>query len=147
MPRKLAYKMEFLGLPISIENRKGSNRYWYDPEMDEHGKTKMEFPYGYIRGTLGLDGDEVDVFVGPNKESRKVFVITQLKRPEFKKIDEQKVMLGFTSSSQAKKAYMRHFDKPDFFDSITEMDIDEFQQKLKSRKGKLIKHFIYGDII
>lgn len=147
MPRKLAYKMEFLGLPISIENRKGSNRYWYDPEMDEHGKTKMEFPYGYVRGTLGLDGDEVDVFVGPNKESRKVFVITQLKRPEFKKIDEQKVMLGFTSSSQAKKAYMRHFDKPDFFDSITEMDIDEFQQKLKSRKGKLIKHFIYGVII
>lgn len=147
MPRKLAYKMEFLGLPVSIENRKGSIRYWYDPEMDEHGKTKMEFPYGYVRGTLGLDGDEVDVFVGPNKESRKVFVITQLKRPEFKKIDEQKVMLGFTSSSQAKKAYMRHFDKPDFFDSITEMDIDEFQQKLKSRKGKLIKHFIYGDII
>lgn len=147
MPRKLAYKMEFLGLPISIENRKGSNRYWYDPEMDEHRETKMEFPYGYVRGTLGLDGDEVDVFVGPNKESRKVFVITQLKRPEFKKIDEQKVMLGFTSSSQAKKAYMRHFDKPDFFDSITEMDIDEFQQKLKSRKGKLIKHFIYGDII
>ena len=143
--RKLQGRLTFQGLPVSIENRAGSRRYWYDPNADEHGSTKMKYPYGYIRGTLGTDGDAVDVFVGPNNTSTKVFVITQMKRPHFKKIDEQKVMLGFDSAAEAKKAYLSHYNDPKFFGSMKEMNIEEFKNKLSSTKGKLIKHLFFDD--
>jgi len=139
---KLHSRIKFQGLPISIENGKGSERHWIDEETGETGSTKMEYPYGYVRGTEGTDGDEVDVFIGPNKESRKVFVITQLKKPDFKEIDEQKCMLGFDSAKEAKAAYMRHYNSPKFFKDMVEMDIEEFAEKLKGHKGELIKSLI-----
>lgn len=138
--RKLHGRMEFQGLPISIENRAGSRRYWYDHEADEHGSTKMKYPYGYVKGTLGLDGDAVDVFVGPEEDSDLVVVITQLKRPDFSEVDEQKVMLGFSSASEAKKAYLKHYNDPRFFGSMKTMSVAEFKDKLKTQRGKLIKH-------
>jgi inorganic pyrophosphatase len=139
MKHKLAYRTTFHGLPISVENRAGSNRHWYDPEADEHGTTKQLYPYGYVRGTLGLDGDEVDVYLGPEKESDKVFVITQLKRFEFEEIDEQKVMLGFLDADSAKHAYVQHFNQARFFGDMKEMTMDEFKNALEKKKGKLIK--------
>ena len=103
----------------------------------------MLHPYGYVRGTLGTDGDEVDVYVGPNKESEKVFVVTQLKKPEFKTVDEQKVMLGFGSAREAKSAYLKHYDDPRFFKDMKEVTMEEFKNKLGSQKGKLIKGELY----
>ena len=135
---KLHYKTEFQGLPISIENRKGSKRHWYDPHNKTEGTTTMEFPYGYIRGTLGTDGDHVDVYVGDDKEADKVFVITQMKAPSFKEVDEQKCMLGFSSGKEAKAAYIRHYNNPKFFGKMKTMAMDEFKSKLE-KKGKLIK--------
>jgi len=142
---KLHGKVEFQGLPISVENRAGSSRHWYDPNSGEKGSTKMKYPYGYIRGTLGTDGDEVDVFVGPKKDSTKVFVVTQMKKPGFKEVDEQKVMLGFHSATEAKQAYLDHYNDPKFFGSMKEFHMDDFKQKLTSHKGKLIKHLFLAD--
>lgn len=139
MKHKLAYRTTFCGLPISVENRAGSNRHWYDPEADEHGTTKQLYPYGYVRGTLGLDGDEVDVYLGPDKDSEKVFVITQLKRFEFEEIDEQKIMLGFSNADEAKTAYLQHFNSARFFGNMKELTMDEFKKELAKKKGKLIK--------
>lgn len=148
MYHKLAYKTEFQGMPISIENRAGSNRYWHDPNSDERGKTKMEYPYGYVRGTLGVDGDEVDVFLGPNKESDKVFVVTQMQRFEFEDVDEQKVMLGFDNAIEAKTAYLKHYDNARFFGDMKEMTVEEFKTKLKTKKGKLIKsHYLVSTAV
>lgn len=137
---KLQGKLEFQGLPISIENKAGSSRHWYDPHADEHGTTKMKYPYGYVRGTLGVDGDEVDVFVGPDESSTKVFVVTQMKAPDFEDVDEQKVMLGFSSASSAKEAYLEHYTDSKFFGSMKELSVEQFKEKLKTHKGKLIKH-------
>lgn len=142
---KLHGKVEFQGLPISIENRAGSARHWYDPNSGEKGSTKMKYPYGYIRGTLGTDGDEVDVFVGPDKDSTKVFVVTQMKKPGFKEVDEQKVMLGFQSAAEAKTAYLDHYNDPKFFGSMKEFPMTDFKEKLTSNKGKLIKHLFLAD--
>ena len=139
MKHKLAYRTTFQGLPISIENKAGSNRHWYDESADEHGKTKMVYPYGYVRGTLGLDGDEVDVYIGPDKEAEMVYVVTQLKRFEFEKVDEQKVMLGFKDADRAKTAYLQHFNDARFFGEMKEMTMDEFKKELGKKKGKLIK--------
>lgn len=135
---KLQGRVDFQGLPVSIENRKGSYRHWKDHFNGTEGKTLMKYAYGYVRGTLGTDGDEVDVYVGPNEKSDKVFVITQMKTPEFKEVDEQKCMLGFNSAKEAKKAYIDHYDNPKFFGSMKEMSLNEFKSKLKT-KGKLIK--------
>ena len=142
---KLHYKMEFQGLPVSIENRKGSKRHWYDPHNKTEGTTTMEFPYGYIRGTLGTDGDHVDVYVGDDKDADKVFVITQMKAPEFKVVDEQKCMLGFSTGKEAKAAYIRHYNNPKFFGKMKALTMDEFKSKLK-KKGSLIKHVNAGII-
>lgn len=130
--------MEFKGVPIAIETDQGQFRHWYDPKKDEHGKTKMLYPYGYFKGTLGLDGDEVDVFVGPD-DSERVFVITQMERPDFESVDEQKVMVGFRDPVNAKTAYLQHYNNARFFGTIKEMTLDELKSKMKSSKGKLLK--------
>jgi len=140
---KLQGKLEFQGLPISVENRKGSVRHWHDPATDKDGTTKMLYPYGYIKGTLGIDGDAVDVFVGPDESTDKVYLITQTKAPDFKEIDEQKVFLGFKSSGDAKAAYLKHYNNPKFFHSIKEMSMEAFKGKLTTRRGKLIKSALF----
>lgn len=136
--RKLEGKIDFQGLHISIETDKGSSREWHDPHGTK-GTTTFEYPYGYVKGTLGTDGDAVDVFVGPNKDSTRIFIITQMKTPDFKEVDEQKVMLGFNSSKEAKSAYLRHYDNPKFFGSMKELDLASFKEKLETQRGKLIK--------
>lgn len=134
---KLQGKTTFMGLNISIENKKGSIRKWTDEHGNE-GKTKMLYPYGYIRGTIGNDGDHVDCYIGDNKDSKKVFIVHQ-KDPKTNKFDEDKVMLGFDSKSEAKEAYLAHYDSKEFFDSMDEMDIEEFKDKVIGKKVKKIK--------
>ncbi len=144
---KLHSKTEFQGLPISVENPKGGVRHWTDETTGEQGCTKMEYPYGYVRGTLGLDGDEVDVFVGPNKTSNRVFVITQQKKPPegytgekpWVEVDEQKVMLGFDDPQEAQNAYMRHFNDARFFGHMIELTVNDFKARLETHQGKVIK--------
>lgn len=137
--RKLHARLVFQDFQISIENRKGSVRHWYDPHTDTKGKTKMLYPYGYIRLTEGTDGDHVDVFIGPNENAKNVYVVHQMKAPSFKEFDEDKCMLGFDSAAEAKEAYLKHFDRPDFFGSMTTMTVDEFRQKLITKKAQMLK--------
>ena len=67
------YKMghvRIMGMPISIENPKGSYRQ-YKKEDGSIGKNQMKHHYGYFTNTTGngKDGDAVDVFIGPNTEN------------------------------------------------------------------------------
>ncbi len=137
MGRKLHYKTtRFHGLPISIENRKGSVRHWTD-RNGEAGKTKMLMPYGYVRGTIGADGDHVDVFLGPNRLSRRVFVVNQRQaHVDLRKFDEHKCLLGFDSKKEARAAYEKHYDRPGFIGSIVEMTIERFKRWLFDGKKK-----------
>lgn len=132
-PKYAAYKlhgrMTFRGLPISIENRAGSHRHWHDPHTGREGKTLMRYPYGYIRRTKGLDGDHVDVFIGPNEQAENVYVIMTNKAPAFELPDEEKCMLGFDSEEDAKQAFHEHYDDPKFFRSIKKLSFDEFKSR------------------
>lgn len=133
--RKLHNRIEFQGLKISVENRKGSVR----KGVDADGKPwaiKMMFPYGYVRMTEGADGDHVDCYIGPNEQSEKVFVIHQ-NDPTTGEYDEDKCMLGFDSAKEAKRAYLAHYNRPGFFGSMVEMTMDEFKKKIFSKKGKI----------
>ncbi len=142
---KLQGERKFRGLDIAIENRKGSKRKWFDPHGKEKGSTHMYFDYGYIRLTEGTDGDHVDVYVGPNESAEKVFVVDQMKKPDFKTFDEQKVMLGFDSAEAAKKAYLRQYNDRRFFGSMKEMSFEEFKTKVldKSNHGKKIAKLLH----
>ncbi len=130
--RKLHGRVLFGGLQVSIENRKGSYRYWYDENNKERGKTLMHYPYGYVRGSIGPDGDHVDVYIGPNENATHVFVIDQMKAPDFKVFDEQKCMLGFDDADEAKAAYIKQYDDKRFFGSMKAMPFAEFARKVLS---------------
>jgi len=121
-------------MDISIENIKGSTRSGVD--KDNHTwKVVMKFSYGYIRGTIGCDGEQLDCYLGPNLESEKVFIVNQ-NDPVTGEFDEQKVMLGFDTQAEAKEAYLGQYDRPGFFGSMDEMSIDEFKEKAFSKENK-----------
>lgn len=137
---KLDGERKFRGLDVAIENKKGSKRSWYDPHGKEKGSTHMHYDYGYIRLTKGTDGDHVDVYIGPDEDAENVFIVDQMKKPDFKKFDEQKVMLGFKTEAEAKAAYLKQYNDPGFFGSIKTMPFEEFKTKVldKSNHGEKI---------
>lgn len=140
--RSLHGCMDFQGLKISIENRRGSLRQWYDPHNKESGTTRMKHPYGYIKMTEGNDGDHVDCYVGPHKDAKKAYVVHQMKAPSFKVYDEDKIMLGFLSAYEARAAYLAHYNDKRFLGSITIMPMEKFKDKVldtKDKPGKLSK--------
>lgn len=135
MPRKLQGRLFFQGIPISIENRRGSVRSGTD-NNGKTWKTKFDAPYGYIRGTvMSTDGDHLDVFIGPNRRSEKVFVIKQVNPFEKgKPFDEFKCMLGFDSIQQARSTYLRHYNTSKFFGGIKEYSIEEFKKRIDMKE-------------
>jgi len=138
--RKYAYVLEghttFQGLPISIENDKGSVRRGVDKD-GKPWKTEMKFPYGYIDGTKGADGEEVDVYVGPDKDAEDAYVVQQRKK-DTGEYDEDKVMLGFGSKEEAKDAFLAHYNSPKFLGPIKEVPMERLVELLQAKK-KLTK--------
>lgn len=127
--RKLARRVKVHGMDISIETDKGQLRHWYDPHNDEKGSTKMKYPYGYIRRTVGADDEHIDVYLGPDLEQETLYIIHQNKAPDFDKYDEDKVMMGFQSAKDAKQAYLQHYNSPKFFESMDTMSVSEFKER------------------
>ena len=128
--RPLQGRMDFRGLPISVETRRGAIRSWYDPHTGGEGHTRMRVPYGYVRGTLGVDGDQYDVFIGPHRDAPMVYVIHQMKAPDFIAYDEDKAVLGVLSEAEARELYRAHYDDPRFLGSVTAMPFEEFRAKV-----------------
>ena len=116
-----------MGLDITIENPKGSYRKGVDKNGNEW-KTLMNNDYGYFRRTLGKDGDAIDVFIGPNLSSEKIFPIDQYLGGNF---DETKVMLGFNTAAEAKKAYLSNYEKGwKGFKYVSEVNLEDFKKWL-----------------
>jgi len=90
----------------------------------------MKYDYGYVKGSKGMDGGGVDCFVGPNPMAQMAYVVHIKKLPDFKKFDEDKVMLGFNSKKEAKHAFLIHYDKPDFYGGMDVMPMAEFKKKV-----------------
>lgn len=120
-------KIKFNGFLITIENPKGSYRRGKDKDGHEW-KTLMHNDYGYFNRTVGKDGDAIDVFLGPNLNSKKIFPIDQFLNGQF---DETKVMLGFNTAEEAKAAYLSNYEKDwKGFKYITEIDLETFKRWL-----------------
>ncbi|WP_062359733.1 defense against restriction DarA-related protein [Vreelandella aquamarina] len=123
-------EVEILGLTVAIENPKGSERSGTTQEGEEWS-VSMAHDYGYIKGTKGADGDEVDVFIGPDLESERVFVINQVGKDG--ELDEHKVMLGFATKEAAEQGYLSSYRAGwDGLGSTQEMSVDELKAWLPS---------------
>lgn len=134
--RPLHATIKYRGLDIAIENQQSSARAWKNPDDGTQGMSHMKVPYGYFRGSLGVDGDAVDVYVGPDRNADAVYIIHQTKAPDFTEYDEDKVMLCFPSAQAAKDAYLKQYNDPRFFGSMTEMPFDEFKEKLAATNDR-----------
>ena len=96
---------------ITIEQPEGSIRRGTDAD-GKKWEIKMHNTYGYFRGTEGVDGDHIDVFLSNDIDGwngRKVFVVDQY-NPDGT-FDEHKVMLGFNDMDEAKSDYLANYEK------------------------------------
>lgn len=127
---KLQGKINFNGLIIDIENKKGSIRKGKDPDGKEWS-IKMNADYGRIRNTkTKSDKEEVDVYVLSNKNAKYVYQIKQMKAPKFEEFDEFKYILGASTPSEAIELYLKQYNDAGFFGDVKEIPFDEFKEKI-----------------
>lgn len=96
------------GLDIAIENPKGSVRKGVDPVTKKVWSVTMPYDYGYIKRTEGADGDHVDVCIGPNETSDKVWIVDQVDLYSGA-FDEHKCLLGCVNEVEAMALYQSGF--------------------------------------
>lgn len=133
------HHLKLYGFDISIENPKGSRRSGIDPN-GEAWSVKMPAHYGYIKRSEGADGDHIDIYIGPNENSQKVFVIDQTDLSG--NFDEHKCFLGCNNKEQAEKLYLKGFSdgKGNLrLGRMIETDIDGFKEWLSN--GDQTKRF------
>ncbi len=124
---------------VTIEQPVGSVRRGTDADGKEW-ETTMQNTYGYIRGTEGVDGDHIDVFLSDNIDGwngRRVVIVDQY-NPDGT-FDEHKVMLGFNDKADAIHAYLANYeegwnkDRRLVFSSAI---IDDFEKWIESSHRK-----------
>lgn len=117
------------GMRLSITHAKG----------DERLGVPSPAAYGYAIGSESPDGEQVDVYVGPDMDSDyKVYVIYQ-QDPDTQVYDEPKAMLGFNSMAAAGKTYASAFSDGKGLQRIKDIRVmsrDEFKAWLNSPDTK-----------
>ena len=129
-------KITFQGLEIVVENPAGSVRSGKDKLTGKKWSVTMPWDYGFFKKTEGVDGDEVDVFVGPNKHARFAYVIHQLDK-NTGEFDEDKVFLGWDDSMDAKAAFFKCYDSvpEQFYGTVETIPMKTFKEKLLGTKA------------
>lgn len=140
--------VKFGGYDYTIENPKGSYRSGVD-ENGKEWKQKMNDTYGYIRGKFGKDGDHLDMFINDKADldswNGDVFVVDQVNQDGT--FDEHKVMYGYDSLDDAKKAYLSNYEKGwTGLGNITPVGKAGFDKWLDKSNRKLKPFADYADI-
>ncbi len=119
------------GLRIAIETPRGEKRKKKWPKLPAH--------YGYFKGSVGADGDQVDVFIGPKPATEVAFVANM--KGKDGKFDEHKALLGFKSAAAAREALSEAYGEADHrIGKITAMTIPTLKEWL-SRPAKVALAF------
>lgn len=95
------------GLDITIETRAGETRSGIGAD-GRPWSVVMPADYGYIRRTIGADGEQVDCYVGPDEKALEVYVVDQLDATT-RAFDEHKAFIGFAARSIALETYESGF--------------------------------------
>lgn len=126
-------RVRFQGLKVAVENPAGTVR------SGPGWRTKMQHAYGYLEGTKGRDGDAIDVYVGPHQEAPHAYVVHQRTHGNWKRWDEDKVMLGFKSKRDAVQAFLKHYDDARFLGPVSKLKVEELKQRLVNGAKTLIR--------
>ena len=94
-------------IDMSVDVPKGQVRKG-EAEDGTKWATVAPADYGSVRRTEGADGEELDVWIGPNLKATEAFIIEQ-QNPETKQFDEHKAMIGFANAQEAIEAYDASF--------------------------------------
>lgn len=137
-------RLPWRGFEIAIEQEAGSVRSGVDPDGNKWSVT-MKYPYGYLRRTLGVDGDQFDCFLGPNLDADTVYVITTMTPGRWAEPDEQKAMIGFDSEADARAAFKMHYDDDRFMGAVKAMSVKEFVAKVRATNAKpqMLKSIVF----
>lgn len=122
-------KIEFQGIEIHIDRPKG-----FEQKFKDGNVRKYLTDYGFFPGTKARDGEDLDVYVGDDKNASFAYVIKQMING---KEDEKKVMLGFPSESSAKEMFLAHFTKDmrnSVVGGIEKIPMQEFKKSLGTSK-------------
>lgn len=119
--RKGHWDWKGAGLRVSVENPAGSRRRPEWPPLTGH--------YGYVRGTEGADGDQVDVIVRPGTPddwAGSVYVVDQLDQ-RTGGFDEHKCLVGYDCREDAVRAYLGNYTRGWRLGHVTELGTREFR--------------------
>lgn len=129
-PYPYAGSLSILGLPILVETAAGQTRSGVDPEGRPWSVT-MPWHYGEIVGTMGLDGDPVDVMVGPNPSAPNVYIM-HIRVPGTEQMEEDKAYLGFDSPEDALAAFRDAYTRRDLLSGYTRWHAADFARWVKA---------------
>jgi hypothetical protein len=131
-PDKTVRKTEVAGIPVNIERPKGVVKVF------PKGYTQLyKVDYGSTPLAKGVDGDPLDIFVGPDKSSKTVFVVDKMTDKDHSAFDEHKVLLGFRSKGDARDCVKFHLWGTD--GKIKQMSIDNFLKSIRGGVDRLGK--------
>lgn len=119
-------RVDFRGITVEIDRPRGFVQEGVGADGTPWARV-YHVPYGFIPGTLGGDGEGLDVFLGGDARSTTAFWITQVKSDGT--FDEFKVMLGFADQESAKAAYTLHVPKR-YFGAITPVNVEHMKAML-----------------
>lgn len=102
---------------------------------------RMPAHYGYVKGSEGADGEQVDVYVGSEAHLVRrypVWIVDQVDA-DTRKFDEHKVLLGFPDLETARRTYVAGFSDGrgrERAGALVRMTFDEFRKWLGSDTKK-----------
>ena len=131
--------LKLKGFDITIENPAGSVRSGVD-RNGSRWENRMDNTYGYFKGTQGVDGDHIDVYLSndmDNWSGDNVYVIDQY-NPDGS-FDEHKVMFGFDNKDEALSNFLANYSQG-WGDSrkldVTPISMDGFKKWVDSSHRK-----------
>lgn len=120
------------GLDVTIENQAGSERRGVGPD-GKPWTSRLPAHYGYVRRTVGADGDAVDVYIGPAKSASHVYVVDQID-PATGRFDEHKCVLGCHTEMEARQLYHAGFSDgsgAQRIGAVAAMSVQQFKSWLR----------------
>lgn len=123
-------QIDFHGISITIEYHKG------DQKPDKRDASLGIYDWGYTqyadygfvnKTTSNEEGEGLDVFIGPNKDSTEAFMFPLMNRDDPTVLDEYKLLLGFDSAKEALAfAQMQYYS--DMVGGLLRTSIEDIKQ-------------------
>lgn len=131
-------EMEVHGLRVRIDRHVGTV-YEGTAADGKPYRIVQQVPYGYLPGVAGDDGDPYDVYVGAAPAFDRAYVVTQCKASTGH-YDEQKVMWGFASATDAESCYRAH-TAPSMWGRMGSMPRERFVEQLEAWRANPVGTF------